>query len=388
MAILLTTAISLFFNFPPGITVTPPDTPMTPHEDDDLKNPLKDIPDDPFHGKPPPTGRFLYQRLGGNGIGHTMAEYNWGLVESFKHNLTKVHLPINCGHGLGYDCDLFFGVGADAVYTKEEIDLATRMGLLKRVRIQGSATPSKMAEAVAAHPEDNVVFNFTETTSTCDYTDSHDWWINHLARASQNPLWQEKFASPKYSKDAINVALHIRRGDLMSSFGVPGKEKIIRIRYTVNQFYIDVFRSIQHAFPPGVKVVGHFISEGEPADFQDIADTFPEHKILLHGGSLDDFLQLKEADVIVTAKSGYSHLAASFSDAVVIALPFWCPYSYLPSVVKANENLEGGFNIGDFVRVWNERPEGLRKGVKAVMPSVDSLPASLQPSPPPQKSVI
>jgi len=362
--------------------VTPPDTPMTPHEDDDLKNPLKDIPDDPFHGKPPPTGRFLYQRLGGNGIGHTMAEYNWGLTEALRYNLTKVHLPINCGHGLGYDCDLFFDAGVDAVYSKEEINLATRMGLLKRVRIHGLATYPKMAETMAAHPEDNIVINITETTSTCDYTNSHDWWIKHLARASQNPLWQEKFASPKYSKDAINVALHIRRGDLMSYFGVPGQEEIIRIRYTVNQFYIDVFRSIQHAFPPGVKVVGHFISEGEPADFQDIADTFPEHKILLHGGSLDDFLLLKEADVIVTAKSGYSHLAASLSDAVVIALPFWCPYSYLPSIVMADENLEGGFNVGDFVRVWNERPEGLRKGVKAVMPSVDSLPASLEPSAP------
>jgi len=368
LAILLAAIISLFVNRGP------------PHEDDDLKNPLKDIPEDPFHGKPPPTGRFLYQILSAGGVGHTVADYNWGLTESLRYNLTKVHLPIKCGHDIGFDCEDFFDAGVDTVYSMEEINLATRMGLLKRVRIHGLATYPKMAETMAAHPEDNIVINITETTSTCDYTNSRDWWRNRLARASQSPFWHKKFSSPKYSKEAINVALHIRRGDIIPTVGLPPA-----VRYTTNQFYIDVFRSIQRVFPPGVKVVGHFISEGEPADYQDIADTFPEHKILLHGKSLDDFLLLKEADVIVAAKSGYSHLAASLSDAMVIALPFWCPFHYFPSVIMADENLRG-FNMSDFVRVWNERPEGLRKGVKAMMPSVDGLPASPKPSAPLKKT--
>ena len=111
---------------------------LATNEDADLDEPLKDIPADPYNGKPPPTGRFYFQRTGKHGVGHTLAEYNFGLVESFKHNLTRIHLPLLCAHGPEYDCDLFFGPGSGAVYTEQEFYLATRLGHLKRIRIFGN----------------------------------------------------------------------------------------------------------------------------------------------------------------------------------------------------------------------------------------------------------
>ena len=106
--------------------------------------------------------------------------------------------------------------------------------------------------------------------------------------------------------------------------------------------------------------MGHFISQGEMEEFQDIADTFPDHHVNLNGGVLDDFRLIMEADIIVTAKSGYSHLAASLSESMIIALPFWGSYDYLPSVVMAREDLEDGLDIREFVEVWNRRPRRTR----------------------------
>jgi len=296
-----------------------------------------------------------------------LAEYNWALAEGVRYNLTKVHMPLNCAHGPGYDCNLFFDPGVDEEYTEDEINLATRMGLLKRIRVHGTASEEKMKEFVIAHPEDNIVFNFTETRTNSNYGLTRDWWRDHLSRAKNNPEWVRKFRDPNYDRKAINVALHIRRGDLMKSFGVKGKERNIKLRYTHNNFYITVLTSIKRAFP-GKRVVGHFISQGEAQDFQDIVEAFPNDLVLLNGEVLDDFRFLMESDIVVTAKSGYSHLAASLSDAVVIALPFWSTYSFLPSVVHADETLEEGFNLAKFARVWNARTPRLRKHLRASFP--------------------
>ena len=294
-----------------------------------------------------------------------MAEYNWGVNEAVKHNLTKVHIPLTCSHGPGDLCDSFFGVGVDAEYTQEEIDLAMELGHLKRIDILGTPTPSKMAEFVKEHPEDNVVFYFEETRSTSDYANTRGWWREKLLKAQKTTAW-EQFAGVRYNPDVVNVALHLRRGDIMKSVGVPGKESIMK-RYTVNQFYIDAFTTLLSLFPPGT-LEGYFFSEGDPKDFQDILDAHPTAHLMLTGTALSDLRSLTESDILVTAKSGYSHLAATLSDVMVVAGPFWGSYAYLPSVVFADEKSSAAFDAAEFAAVWNNRTAEERKGAIAVVP--------------------
>lgn len=233
------------------------------------------------------------------------------------------------------------------------------MGHLKRVFIEGSATTPKLRDAVLAHPEDNVVFELEETRSVSNYEITGPLWRKAMKKAMKNKAWQKKFPGPEFDETKINVVLHLRRGDMVRK----PKAAVLKKRYTGNQFYISVLASIKKLFPKGM-VVGHFISQGDdPKEFEDIQQAFPKDNIFLNSPVFLDFRRMIEADVLVTAKSGFSHLAAALSDKMIVALPFWSSYSYLSSVVYADEENSDGFTLDEFADVWNKRPLTERKGL-------------------------
>lgn len=299
-------------------------------------------------------------------MGHVLAEYNWGLTRCLELNLTKVHIPVKCSHDfLDIPCNDFFGLGMNERITETLINQAINGGQLKRVVIE--AKDNEKAEAirllnaaVVAHPEDGVVF-VVNKTHEYDFSRTRKWWQNRLVMAKEkSPTWAEYPSLAKYDPTCINVALHIRRGDVVL--------KSLLNRFTANEFYIKTFKILESLFP-NHRVVGHFFSQGEIEDFVDISESLPGHPIYLKGTALGDLRGLMDCDILVGAKSGYSYLAAMLADMMVVALPTWfADYSYMTSVVMADEMSENPFDAKEFVRVWNQRTPEQRKGALAELP--------------------
>ena len=105
-----------------------------------------------------------------------------------------------------------------------------------------------------------------------------------------------------------NIALHIRRGDVCA-------EKYPS-RYVCNSKYIEILNKIDLEYS-----IIHIFSEGDPEDFTEISNSFPNNTIIFHLNEnvQSTFHALVMADVLVISKSSFSYCAALFNKNVVVA---------------------------------------------------------------------
>jgi hypothetical protein len=122
--------------------------------------------------------------------------------------------------------------------------------------------------------------------------------------------------------DEVVVAVHVRRGDIMA------KPKQIAIRHTPDDELLATIRHIRESLPVSPRV--NVYSEGDAHSFA----AFREAGCDLHVSEdpFETFHNLVCADVLVTAKSSFSHVAAILSEGVVIHEPFW--HQPMPDWIK------------------------------------------------------
>lgn len=319
-----------------------------------------------------PSGRFLLHETFKHGLGHTLAEYNWGIAISQRYNLIRIPTPIVCGHGPGPDCNLLVQPELGEKVTLKQVDEALKAGHLQEVVISDWPREKLVKQVLLSnYTGNNLVFHFTREWGEIDYSETRKWWLKKINRAKKSPKWI--FETPSYLQDGnrrkVVVTMHIRRGDLVKSFFKPGKEKLTALRFTPNDHYTKVMEILHGLFPVG-SLVCYVVSQGQPEEFQDITQRFPETMLRLNQKAVDDFIFLMNSDILVTAKSGFSHLAAVLAPETTmkIAIPFWGSYSYLENVIMTNnENDTLIFDPILLQEMWDKLPEKKKKGVTSLL---------------------
>lgn len=115
--------------------------------------------------------------------------------------------------------------------------------------------------------------------------------------------------------DLAHVAVHLRRGDV----GATGE---FAERFTPAARVLPVLEKLVARLGPDRCRV-HLFSQGEPGDFREFAPLEP--RLHLDDDVFESFHAMATADVLVTAKSTFSHLAGILNDGAVIHEPFWHP---------------------------------------------------------------
>lgn len=111
-----------------------------------------------------------------------------------------------------------------------------------------------------------------------------------------------------FDKTKKNIGIHIRRGDVN-----PDKYPN---RFINNENYIDIIKKIDLS-----NSLIHIFSEGQPKDFTDIIESFPENNFIFH---LNENIQLTfhsmvKSDILVISKSSFSYCAALLNKNTIIA---------------------------------------------------------------------
>lgn len=118
----------------------------------------------------------------------------------------------------------------------------------------------------------------------------------------------------KFDKKCLQIACHIRRGDVDSKDAD---------RYTDNEIIFNKLNELTVVLKQlGINFRIGIFSQGEKADFGKLQDIAALH---LNGNIFDDFYNLVKADVLFMAKSSFSYSAALLSDGIVIYELFWHP---------------------------------------------------------------
>jgi hypothetical protein len=113
-----------------------------------------------------------------------------------------------------------------------------------------------------------------------------------------------------YNRNVVNVAFHVRRGDVKG-----GR------RFTSNKDILKIYNKIINLLPDAKF---HLFSEGLFDDFREFSDI----ELHLNEDALTTFHHLVMANILVMAKSSFSYSAALYSDGIKIYDPN--PKNYLP----------------------------------------------------------
>lgn len=135
------------------------------------------------------------------------------------------------------------------------------------------------------------------------------------------PLFRERygknlparFAVPK--SGPLRIALHVKRGNVDPSE---------RDRYTPNAALIDTIRNTRDVLQSlGIAHRFEIYSMGGPSEFRELEHLSPEFH--LNEDAIETFHGLVAADILLTAKSSFSYVAALLSGGVKLYEPFWHP---------------------------------------------------------------
>ncbi|WP_145954949.1 hypothetical protein [Polynucleobacter hirudinilacicola] len=177
------------------------------------------------------------------------------------------------------------------------------------------------------NPDSNIAFKISQNLSgDYEYASTKAWFLNAYSKA------RESYPIPLlFSPNKLNIALHIRRGDLL-----PGRQfSDLSSRMLPDAWYLEVLNTILSNLPGLVAI--HIYSEGKDGRycseagvpfswkeyFQNSGHEIHEY---IDGDFMGTFHHLLHADLLIGSKSGMSHLAGMLGNQVKLMPEMWHSY--------------------------------------------------------------
>jgi hypothetical protein len=127
----------------------------------------------------------------------------------------------------------------------------------------------------------------------------------------------------QYDTNAYNVAIHVRRGDI-----VAGQNKIENhtMRWLTNDYFLNALQNTLDYISTDKKVNIYLFSQGKEADFIEF-EKFLNLNYCLDMGAIDSFLHMVMADALITSKSSFSYKPALLNKGLkIVPTNFWHSY--------------------------------------------------------------
>lgn len=202
---------------------------------------------------------------------------------------------------------------------------------------------SAVDSVIRSHLEDGIVFRLPhKRTGDFEYEATRDWF-----RRSYFSVLANKFPVDKAPKkeNALKVAVHIRRGDLL-----PGRQfDDLSKRMLPDAWYLSVVDAIISA-AAGRPVTIYIVSEGRDGVYCSDKGTPMVWSSVLHADRCDvvelidrpfveSFRVLVGADILVGSKSGMTHLAGLLGEQLKIVPRMWHSYRGASSTLELGDAL-------------------------------------------------
>lgn len=255
----------------------------------------------------------------GAGIGHQQANWMAGYHFSKLLGLKFAHIPFsNIHHPFApTKWDEFLGFGRDEVSYKDLLKQGYKKVLLPVFKETDTKQLDIIRRIIASYADQKVVF-------LC----GQDQFYRDLQTLI--PCLQEKFYSDPirkadrlvYDSNNYNIAIHVRRGDIMGEPSNPN----LAMRYLRNDYFEKVLHQVADHVKTEKPVHIYFFSQGKPEDYPEFAG-YPNLHWCLDMSAMDSFLHMVYADVLITSKSSFSYKPALLNKGIKVCPEnFWHGY--------------------------------------------------------------
>lgn len=298
------------------------------------------------------------------GIGHSLAIINQALKLALRNNLVFCYskdqlkksnkkswewrfsqtFRLLClrkayeTHNIGNDLNVMFDF--ESIFsTRIEIEKRVKSGELELIRLPyfriqipsnnqiDDEAYSKVDEFIQKHPQENAVFVFApHEYGDSEYSITKNFFVKAYSEARNNypvPL--------NFKNDRLNIAVHIRRGDLM-----PDRQYgDLNPRMLPDSWYLSILEIITKLTKASITI--HIFSEGKDGRYYSESGSLFSWKLALReidsevieyidSGFIDTFHHLVNADILIGSKSGMTHIAGMIGNQIKIVPKMWHSY--------------------------------------------------------------
>lgn len=265
----------------------------------------------------------------GAGIGHQMANWIAGLWYAKQFDLKFAHLPFSTPQ---WEDFLGFGVGEKTVQELKKQGYKTR----KLPLFNENNTPEVELnrKIIQSYAGEKVVFIAEQDQF---YRDQYGV-IDELKRKFyQTPARKKDHLI--YSSENFNIAIHVRRGDIMAD---PTNPNLV-MRYLSNDYFEKVLQQVLENIHATKPIHIYFFSQGKPEDYPEFTH-FPNLHWCLDMNAQDSFLHFAYANLLITSKSSFSYKPALLNNGIkVCPRNFWHGYPNSKDWILCDN--DGSFNV-------------------------------------------
>ncbi|KAA6303728.1 MAG: hypothetical protein EZS26_000279 [Candidatus Ordinivivax streblomastigis] len=250
----------------------------------------------------------------GAGIGHQLANWIAGYWFAKQFGLKFAHLPFS-----NQKWEDFLGFGEGEQPIKELVNTGYKLRKLPLFNEYNSQEVVRIKAIIQSYAGKKIVFLAEQDQFYRDQfgvMDDIKHKFHHAKSRTKDKLI--------YSKENFNIAIHVRRGDIV--VGQQSKNPNLLMRWQNNNYFTKVLTTALEKLKTNKPVSIYLFSQGEIEDFQDFKH-FQNMHFCLDMDAQDSFLHLVYADLLITSKSSFSYKPALLSDGIKICpADFWHGY--------------------------------------------------------------
>lgn len=261
------------------------------------------------------------------GIGHQLANWIAGYWFAGQFGLKFAHIPFSSN-----TWERFFGFSESNIGKNLLIDTEGYRQVNLPIFNEFAADEVRLIENIIRSYSDKKVVFVAEQDQF--YQDQfgviND--LKHFFYASGS----RKFDRLIFSKHTLNIALHIRRGDIV--VGQTNGNDNLKMRWQDNSYFRQTLDTLLSNVESSKQIRIFLFSQGNLEDFSVFRD-LPDINFCLTMGAQESFLNMVFADILITSKSSFSYKPALLSNGIKIVPPdFWHGYPNSDDWIIAEES--------------------------------------------------
>lgn len=267
----------------------------------------------------------------GAGIGHQMGNWNAGYWYAQRFGVKYAYSPFS-----NPSWDAFLGFGENEVTVKELLSQGYKKRKLPYFNEKSEKDMKMIQGIIDAYRNQKVVF-FLELDQ---FYEAQYGAMEHISKKfyEASARKQEQLI---YDEKCCNIAVHIRRGDIV--VGQKTLDPQLTQRWLTTEYYAKLLKDLISVIPQNQPYQIYLFSQGIPQDFPELKD-IPNLTYCMDMPAKESFLHMVKADILVTSKSSFSYKPALLAKGIRICpTDFWHGYPKNECWIMVDE--QQGMNI-------------------------------------------
>ncbi len=248
----------------------------------------------------------------GAGIGHQMANWISGFWFAKQFGLKFAHIPF-----AKKEWDDFLGFGEGEITVSALIEQGYKIRRLPLFYEESPKDVQLQRKIITSYAGLKIVF-VTELDQF--YHDQYGVMEDIKRKFYSSPARNND--SLVFEKSHFNIAIHVRRGDIMSN----RNNKVLTDRILPNKYYYNVLNAVMKMTDSEKNIHIYFFSQGTPEDFPEFNE-FENLHWCFDMSAQQSFLHMVYSDMLVISKSSFSYKPALLNRGIIICpKDFWHGY--------------------------------------------------------------